>query len=1134
MDLNKEIKINGILSQILQSEYEVRVSLLKHLCRDEPEIYAGVLPLLEQDHSGHVEEALNEGLGFLGQLDKKTLEEVDFQAAQAHGIQSFTGVYKEGDEIGPFRIKEKIAKGGMGCVYLAVRSDDLDLKVALKVLWHRDPHLLQLFRAECKILSSLNHPGIARLIDAGTTASDEPWMAMEFISGLRLDQYIQEKKPDIQTRVRMIHEICEALNYAHHQMIIHKDLKPGNIMVTDSGKLKLLDFGIASTLDAETGEQSNVTRFQDRILTPLYASPEQLAGSRLSAASDVYSMGVILHEVLTGQLPHGLKKDLPAAFMYQQLKEQAIPRPSTLKIDGNKLACGPQFRGDLDVIVCKALAFDANERYASIEHLHHDLSCYLEGHPISSRPATFSYRMKKFVCRNPLLASLGLGFVLFLLIFSFYAHWQGKRVTAERDYALSQQQRAEAVSDYLVQIFQAADPDASLEGDYSVKHILNQGMEQMALTISDPATRARLASTMGQVYASLGDDTRSSKLLREAADRTIEQGGNPVDDLIRLSQIQNRAMQFRNAEETLDEIEAYREQFTPTNQALYFMAKGIQVFSRGDFKLADTFFEKAQALEALDPSQNMALQDQRADLFEEWGFLEKALAIRLRILEKLHDLYGSYHSQIGDSLLDLARLRSKTAHFDKTETLLDQAAEVYEALYDKEHPKWARLYLAQGGYHFEQARLTEALDFAEKAEAHLVNIGGENHRNFIEIQILKANALFGLGKLERARKEVRDSLLLVRQLKGKDNVEYAQMLLVYAGIEIEMGAFPQAEEFLVECRGIVYSVYGDAHYKYADVLNDMGRLYRIWERNEEAGDFYKKALAIRRASMGENHPTVALGLNNLGTFYYSRGQLEKADTFFKQAADIHVQHSPKNSQYARYLSNRAYTCVRLKRFKLAESVLQEAVDIYEADPSTSYTSLISIYSAFRALHMATDKKEKALPFAQKAVAVIKKETGEVTPFLAEQYYYLAELEFQLGRHEDALIHAKHSHDFYKKLGLEDSDTYKFNLINLINIYEAEGAYEKVHSFASEGFQKTARKYGEDNWLAVLFQSLKAVSQSRQSDATLKSLEETYAKLSRNNGNDHWSTKDTLRRLVQGLELAGRSKEAQSLREALKP
>jgi tetratricopeptide (TPR) repeat protein len=305
-----------------------------------------------------------------------------------------------GSRVGPYRLLDVLGRGGMGAVYRAERADgEITQQVALKLVkgGMHSPSMLVRFRKERQILAKLEHPNIGRLLDGGTTASGVPYFVMEYIRGLPITEYCAVKKLGIRERLALFSIICDAVQYAHANLIIHRDLKPSNIMVTDDGTVKLLDFGIAKVLADDTGAEHAHTVTETHLFTPDYCSPEQIRGEPVSTATDVYALGCVLYELLTGKRPHNLStystSELVAAICEREPARLSTASPPELQ---------RTLRGDLETIVGRALMKDPSQRYRLVELLRRDVDSYLAGHPIMARPQTRLYRARKFIQRHRL------------------------------------------------------------------------------------------------------------------------------------------------------------------------------------------------------------------------------------------------------------------------------------------------------------------------------------------------------------------------------------------------------------------------------------------------------------------------------------------------------------------------------------------------------------------------------------------------------------------------------------------------------------------------------------------------------------------------------------------------------------
>ncbi len=464
-------------------------------------------------------------------------------------------------QFGIYRIVRKIGEGGMGAVYLAERTD-LKQRVALKIIRHGadSETILRRFRREQEILAALEHPNIARLLDVGISPEGIPYLAMEFVEGVDLTEFCDRRDLSVNERLRLFRKICEAVAYAHSRLVVHRDLKPSNIIVNEKGEPKLLDFGISKLLgetETETDAKGTVTSMG--MLTPNYASPEQFRGETVSTATDIYSLGVILFEMLTGALPYqiGNKRfDEVARAVIEtepQRPSSVVFRPSpndqnatnendeqTTNSKGQKTKNKGQttnsksLRGDLDNIILKALRKEPDRRYSSIEKFSDDIRRHLEGLPVAARPDTFSYRAEKFIQRNRFAVAAGLMILLTLIGGIATTLWQSVRAERQRTIAEQQKQETDRRFKQVRElanniIFKYHDEIANLEGATKVREALIGDavnyLDSLATEAGDDtafknelaAAYLRVGDVQGQAFqANLGDTAAAKKSYQKA------------------------------------------------------------------------------------------------------------------------------------------------------------------------------------------------------------------------------------------------------------------------------------------------------------------------------------------------------------------------------------------------------------------------------------------------------------------------------------------------------------------------------------------------------------------------------------------------------------------------------------------
>ena len=415
-----------------------------------------------------------------------------------------------GKMIGPYKLERVIGEGGMGAVYLATRDDDeYRREVAVKLIRHHgDPETLARFRNERQILAGLEHPNIARMYEGGTD-DGQPYLVMEYVEGLRIDTYCRKSGLGIDARLRLFQEVCAAVAYAHQNLLVHRDLKPANILVTADGVPKLLDFGIAKSL--EGADHPGTTQEGQRPMTPAYASPEQVRGAVITTASDVYSLGVVLYELLTGASPYRLK-DKSDLTLRVAIRDQEPTRPSTAA-----RAARTQLRGDLDTIVLKTLTKEPEGRYGSVRELSEDIGRYLGHLPVVARRPSLPYRSRKFVRRHRLAVAAGVVAAAVVVFFVAALARQTRIATRQSAIAGAERDHAERALGAMVEAFKASDPEQARGRELTAREILDRGADKVRLSLAgDPESLATLLAAMGEVYVSLGLFGEAETLHREA------------------------------------------------------------------------------------------------------------------------------------------------------------------------------------------------------------------------------------------------------------------------------------------------------------------------------------------------------------------------------------------------------------------------------------------------------------------------------------------------------------------------------------------------------------------------------------------------------------------------------------------
>jgi eukaryotic-like serine/threonine-protein kinase len=531
-----------LLDDALDLPPSERKAWLKRLAVDR----AHLSPLLEQLLADH--ESI-ETDGFLSDMPKFTSIGI---GRRKQASMTISGALTKGLLVGPYRLIRELGQGGMGAVWLAERIDGfIKRPVALKLPFTGAKHdvLVQRFARERDILASLTHVNIARLYDAGSTDSGQPYIALEYVEGTPLGEYCDAQKLSISARLTLFRQVLAAVQYAHANLVIHRDLKPSNILVTHDGQVRLLDFGIAKLATTAEVATTELTELGGRALTTDYASPEQVSGKPISIASDIYSLGIVLYELLCGSRPYRLKRGTRAELEEAVLNVDALPMTERLEKSIESLASlrstnhvrlKSVLKGDINTLVLKAINKAANERYPTVAALQDDLDRYLAGEPILAKGETFWYALRKLFARNRMM--VGAVAAVFLALFAglVMTLWQAREAARQTNVAQIEAARATAVQKFMVELFSAKSTTASTESvdmakrqATTVRELLDVGVAKIDGELNDqPESKLALISTIKGIYGQLGLTEDVSKLAIKKRALAIQHFGEDSDQAI--------------------------------------------------------------------------------------------------------------------------------------------------------------------------------------------------------------------------------------------------------------------------------------------------------------------------------------------------------------------------------------------------------------------------------------------------------------------------------------------------------------------------------------------------------------------------------------------------------------------------
>jgi tetratricopeptide (TPR) repeat protein/predicted Ser/Thr protein kinase len=775
----------------------------------------------------------------------------------------------EGTRIGPYRVLRELGQGGMGTVYLAERADgEYEGQVAIKVT--RDgpgnAERLRRLRTERQILANLRHPNIAGLLDGGTTDDGAPYVVMEYVEGTRIDLYCDAHRLDVRARIELVRTLAGAVEHANRNLVVHRDIKPGNILVTGDGIPKLLDFGIAKLLDAEA--DPDVTRTTTtRILTPAYASPEQIAGDAITTASDVYSLGVVCYVILIGRLPYQLGDARTPSEVVRIVSEAPVTRPSDAVTTGQAEELAEQrgttaeqlrriFAGDLDAILLTALRKEPDRRYRSAGDFGADLGRFLDGRPVSARPDTLGYRAGKFVARNRIgVAAAAAATIALIAAVSFYT----ARLARERDRAQVEAAKAGQVAAFLEDLFEVSDPSQSRTDTITARELLDRGAERIATNLTEqPEVQATLMGVIGRVYRGLGmyPAARDQATAALAIRRRLHAG----------------------------EHHDVAESETDLGAALGGMAERTAAEAR----LREAL-RIERALHAGDDEHLVAalagvaavVKDEGTRLDDAEALFREALAMR----ERLGTNDGSL-AMLSDGLAGTLVWKGDYAG---AEPWLRQSV----ALVQKQVPvDSAVLAIAVHnlGHNLKQlGKAEEAITMERQALAIGLAFYGPAHPYVTAFRNGLGTVLRDQGDLEGAAEQFRRSLTADSARLGPDHDQVATNLGLLGTTLLAQGRLNEAE---VALRG---------------------------------------ALGVRRKALGPDHPYVAISVNELAGLYLARGKLVEAESRYREALALRRRHQPAHPPYIAYsLVGLARTLISARRPGEAIPLLLEADTIRRA------------------------------------------------------------------------------------------------------------------------------------------------------------------------------------------------------------
>jgi tetratricopeptide (TPR) repeat protein len=787
------------------------------------------------------------------------------------------------ERIGPYRIVSQIGQGGMGSVYLAERDDEQYRRVvAIKIIHSfaaMRSELLLRFRVERQILAGLQHPNIAQMLDGGITQDGIPYLVMEYVKGVRIDEYCSRQGLSLRQRIELFRGVCAAVQHAHRNLVVHRDIKPSNILVTEDGTPKLLDFGIAKLLQPDNLPETmsaTLTSPAERPRTPEYASPEQVSGGPITTATDVYALGIVIYELLAGGHPFaGFRADIRT--MERAICESEARRPSAI---GSSFA--GELRGDLDSIVLKAMRKEPEQRYASVEQLSADLGRYLEGFPVAARHGTRRYRTVKFIRRHRFGVAAAAAFVIVLLTFitgmSLLAVRLARARTRSNTEAAKAQQAkniADTVNRFLQEDLLAqasashqagSGPNAKADPDLTVREALDRAASSIQGKFDgQPLVEASIRQTIGQAYVNLGLLPEAQRQWERSLALRLSISGERDPDTLHamrdLTDLELNGGRWAEAEPLLRRLlDIDRDILGPRNpetrSVMYSL--GVAYTRRGKYAQAEALLAEAlelsRSISGEMNDETVGLMRDLADAYSNQGKYAEAERLFGKTLELQLRLFGPEYNDILITKLYLSRLYDREGKFEQAE---------------------------QVG--------ADALNSSRR-------VLGEAHPTTSFLMVVLANAYLDQGKYGLAQALLQKALDLDRRLFGRDNPNTLTTLGDVARVYQVQGKYAAAEQLYIHTLEVRRRVSGEEHPYTLRLMSNLATLYDLQGKYAPEEHLLAATSNAQRRVLGDSHPETLRSLSALGRFQLKQGKYSEAEATLHMALDAYRKSSPDTWQ----------------------------------------------------------------------------------------------------------------------------------------------------------------------------------------------------------------------------------------------
>ena len=761
-----------------------------------------------------------------------------------------------GTRVGNYELVSVLGSGGMGDVFAAKRIDgEFEQDVAIKLI-RADlsaPSLIKRFTKERQILARLNHPNIARLLDGGVSADGQPYLVMELARGQRITDYCDTNSVDVRGRLLLFDDACRAVEHAHRNLTVHCDLKPDNIVVTENGETKLLDFGIATALSEDTPDPATA-------MTPDYAAPELFEGQPVTTSADIYSLGVVIYELLTAQRPlelDGLTKE----ERLSRLRESQTTAPSSQAGPGPRGVQTGSIAADLDAICLRALHREPDERYPSARALRSDIDAFRNHRPISARRGHVAYVASKFIRRHRVAVATA---VLIAGMLAALTTFYTARIAEQRDRAQSEAQRSTATAKALASVFTAADPTRSVGEPLSARDLLVRGRKQIEVELADQTeVLAELLTVLGQVNLNLGEYAEATSLFRSALviERARSDGAAHVaDNLVLLAASLREHTKLAQAREALGEARAIRETLfggRSLETAAVLVALGEVETDSGNYVEAQALSEtalKMQRERGAGPSVTCLTLMEIGVAQNSRGNFPEAEATYRRATDTCTAAFGEAHPLTATGISDLANSLRKQGRYDEAEPLYRKALSIRELLFRDDHPDLAYNINHIGRLLFQKKQFEAAIPFLKRGLAMRRRLYGDKHAAVVASMGALADTYLALDRLDDAEPLIASAVEITERLYGDDHPYVAGIVAKLARFMHRRGSLKEATKTFERALGIARKQWESDNPRLGSILQHYAVTLCAQGKRDSGLAALNEASSIFAAKYPADHP----------------------------------------------------------------------------------------------------------------------------------------------------------------------------------------------------------------------------------------------------------------------------------------